>query len=615
MQLSFANLSRPKSSSQGQTQKQDVSAHGVVDRAPARYARYRRFTFADFCVLTAMVLVAGALGTGLVVHGGISPVYAGLAGLLVWMSVVSGHFLIRRESVMVGLANEMTRLQQEVLRLGLTSVDAGQSSGASGREAPKVANVHPVQDIALHQQAPKDKSSGDLKSDTSLTDAPPSVPRYRDSETTGLDAKAPLTGQVTQRKSSSVDNNERLGNLESYVPNRAGLLDRDRAIEEALASGPVDRREDPERAVVADQDAAQKIDSIIKRLANDIVSGQRGIDMPVNEAVPEVGTSLKPEVSFSSLKVEDFFGLPPLPEAAAVAHSQSVPEKVRERAPERVTETKCQPVAKSVDTGVAPMASGKIAAIADALTNEKLDVFLEPILGLADQKARHYEVSIRLRLDDGEIMDQATYSEVTRGTGLLPLIDAVKISHTKRIAVELSGRGRSGAFFSQVNGEALETSQFGNDVRTITKSDPAMAARLVLSFSQNDVRGFAQAEWNSLEGLKGLGFRFALEDVTDLDMDFDLLSHRGFVFAKLDASVFVAGLPAPEGHIPAPDICQHLAGAGLTLIVQSLEDDRQLAEVLGFGVLFGQGNMFGGPRPVKPHVLRGSPDSEMRLLA
>jgi cyclic-di-GMP phosphodiesterase TipF (flagellum assembly factor) len=109
----------------------------------------------------------------------------------------------------------------------------------------------------------------------------------------------------------------------------------------------------------------------------------------------------------------------------------------------------------------------------------------------------------------------------------------------------------------------------------------------------------------SLEELKDLGFRFAMEGVTDLDMDFDRLVQSGFVFAKLDADVFVAGLPAPDGPIPASDICRFLAEAGLTLIVQSIESERQLGEILGFGALYGQGALFGGPRPVKAHVLRG----------
>jgi cyclic-di-GMP phosphodiesterase, flagellum assembly factor TipF len=101
-----------------------------------------------------------------------------------------------------------------------------------------------------------------------------------------------------------------------------------------------------------------------------------------------------------------------------------------------------------------------------------------------------------------------------------------------------------------------------------------------------------------------LGFRFALEDVSDLDMDFEALTAAGFAFAKFDARIFLEGLPAQGGLIPAADLCRYLAHLGLTLIVGRIDDEAQLAKVLGFGALFGQGTLFGAPRPVKAEVLR-----------
>ena len=98
------------------------------------------------------------------------------------------------------------------------------------------------------------------------------------------------------------------------------------------------------------------------------------------------------------------------------------------------------------------------------------------------------------------------------------------------------------------------------------------------------------------------GFGFALEEVTDLDMDFAGMKAMGFEFVKLDAPVFLEGLPAPGGHVPASDICRHLSDLGLTLIVGRIEDDWLLARILGFGVLFAKGTLFGGPKLVKPEV-------------
>ncbi|MEM7748214.1 MAG: EAL domain-containing protein [Pseudomonadota bacterium] len=254
-----------------------------------------------------------------------------------------------------------------------------------------------------------------------------------------------------------------------------------------------------------------------------------------------------------------------------------------------------------------PTAGDKLAAIADALSNERVEVFLEPIHGLEDGAARHYEVTIRLAMMDGQVLDQAAYSEATRGSAILPLIDAVKVSHTKRVGLQLLRRGKSGALISQINGESVRETEFSDDLSTIMGVDQIMAGRLILAFSQQDVRNFAPGQWEAIERLRAIGFRFAIGDIVDLDIDFEYLAQRGFTFARLDATIFRQGLRLGEALVPPADICRHLALAGLTLIVDRLTTDRDVAEVFGFGALFGQGTLFGGPRPVKAHVLREDP--------
>jgi cyclic-di-GMP phosphodiesterase TipF (flagellum assembly factor) len=127
----------------------------------------------------------------------------------------------------------------------------------------------------------------------------------------------------------------------------------------------------------------------------------------------------------------------------------------------------------------------------------------------------------------------------------------------------------------------------------------SFATQLVLAFSQSDVRDFAPTEWDTLADMRSLGFRFAISGVTDLDMDFEALAEAGFSFVKLDADVFLKGLPTSGGHIPASDVCRHLAKLGLALVVERIDSEEKMARVFGFGVLLGQGHLFGGPRPVR----------------
>jgi len=245
-------------------------------------------------------------------------------------------------------------------------------------------------------------------------------------------------------------------------------------------------------------------------------------------------------------------------------------------------------------------APARIAALAEALSAGRIDVLLEPIVGLEDEQARHYEVTIRLRGSAGDALDCESNATEIRGTGLLPLFDCARMARTANLARRLEERGKGGSVFSAYSSESLTDDRFLGSMAEQIHQRSVIAAQLVLTFAQSDVRGFAAPEWESLADMREFGFRFALSSVTDLGMDFEALVKAGFAFVKLDADVFLDGLPAPGGAaVPANDICRHLARLGLTLVVERIDDEAKRARIFGFGALFGQGQLFGGKRPVK----------------
>lgn len=248
---------------------------------------------------------------------------------------------------------------------------------------------------------------------------------------------------------------------------------------------------------------------------------------------------------------------------------------------------------------------GRAAALSEAIAMGRMDVLLEPIMGLGDQQAQHYEVTLRLRAGNGDTLETSRNGGDLNGSRVLALLDAARMARTSAIAARLGERGKQGSVFSSYNGSSLADREFLADVEAQMRSRPATAGQLVLTFSQADVRDFESPEWSALADLNRLGFRFALSEVTDLDLDFEALVTAGFGFAKLEADVFLEGLRAPSGLVPAADICRYLAGLGLTLIVEGIDNDMKLARIFGFGVLLGQGQLFGVPRPVKADVVAG----------
>ena len=88
-------------------------------------------------------------------------------------------------------------------------------------------------------------------------------------------------------------------------------------------------------------------------------------------------------------------------------------------------------------------------------------------------------------------------------------------------------------------------------------------------------------------------------------MDFEALGRHGFAFVKLPARAFLEGLPLASGSVSASDICRHLAGSGMTLVAEAIDDEALRARVFGFGVVFGQGQLFGGARAINLDAAAG----------
>jgi cyclic-di-GMP phosphodiesterase TipF (flagellum assembly factor) len=241
----------------------------------------------------------------------------------------------------------------------------------------------------------------------------------------------------------------------------------------------------------------------------------------------------------------------------------------------------------------------RLARIADAIEAGRVNVFLEPILDLEKNQARHYEVSVRLTDADGAEISPDDPIEAERPSGAMPLLDGLRLKRTADVARRLEERNKAGNVFSSFSGQSLTADEFLSTFAETYDTQVQLANQLVLTFSQADVRLFRNAHWTMVNEMRDLGFGFALRAVTDLDIDFDQLARTGFRFVKLDADVFLQGLPAPGALIPADDLCKHLEDLGLKPVVEALDDEDKRTKVFTYGVRLGQGRLFGGARQFK----------------
>lgn len=382
--------------------------------------------------------------------------------------------------------------------------------------------------------------------------------------------------RMERQQASGLDEDK---NAEANAPAQAGLQAGQPLASEQMSPAPSAIAID-----AADEAAEQaRITTVLRRLATELRTGE-----------PAPATT---EIADASMAAAE--PTPAVPEKPATSLSEAVDalrmtmEVMRNASPH----APAAPVAASEPPAIRSEAEIRLAAVAEALARERVQVFLEPIIGLADDSTRHFEVTVRLLGSDNRQIDTAILTQVPHGAEIVPLLDAVRVRHSAGIALKLERSGRDGTVFSEVAGPSLASERFVQGVAD--RQAQGIADRIVLTFLQNEVRGLGPAQLSALAGLRDLGFRFALQGIADLDMDFETLQASGFEFIKLDADVFLDGLPLLGGRVPSSDICRHFASLGMTVIVGRVDDEAMRARILGFGVLFGQGELFGGPRPLR----------------
>jgi cyclic-di-GMP phosphodiesterase TipF (flagellum assembly factor) len=235
-----------------------------------------------------------------------------------------------------------------------------------------------------------------------------------------------------------------------------------------------------------------------------------------------------------------------------------------------------------------------------------MDILLEPIVGLADHQVHHHEVIVRPRDEAGIILPLAVGDRQLARTGLLPLLDSARLKRAAQICRAFAEEGRKGCVFSAASAESLATDRFLDELANAFRQREALARELVLTFALSDIRAFGGTEWSALTDMRDLGFRFGLEDVSDVDYEFTALRAAGFAFVKLDAASFLAGLPGHAGVVPAAEVCRRLGELGFAVIVGHVDDEATRASVIERGVPLGQGRLFGPPLTVNSEGVPGS---------
>ncbi len=533
---------------------------------------------ADLIVKGAIALVTVAFFIGAYLQFRVAFWLALIAALSVYITLLMLHALMRRSERVDALVSEVTRLEDELSRVRPDEEEAAAAGWHRSPVAVRPPAMPPIPAApapALFPQPaapfaqPTPAPALSTKAPPPFERAPKPLPQARAASTAGPPpapaASAPTLSippaAAAQPELSpwpeASGATENMHDYWAFRPAKPALPETSRARGKETPPAPTERE--------ADLDAVQ---GMIKRLADEVSLG--------TDSAPSPETIARASADALSATASTM--------RAAVA-GKAPPTPAGRNAP------------ASMPPPIAP-AHARMSSLAAAIAAGRMDALIEPIMGLGDHHVHYYEASVCPRDERDMPLPTAAHDPQLARTGLLPLLDSARLKRAAQVCRTFAHQRQKYFVLTAASGEALVTDAFLDGLANAYREREALAGELVLTFSQADVKSFSGTEWSNLTDMRDLGFRFGLDQTTDLDYEFTALRAAGFAFVKVDAATLLRGLPAATGIMTAPDVCRSLAEVGLITIVGGIDSEPTRAKLVASGVSLGQGPLFGPPQLV-----------------
>jgi cyclic-di-GMP phosphodiesterase, flagellum assembly factor TipF len=248
---------------------------------------------------------------------------------------------------------------------------------------------------------------------------------------------------------------------------------------------------------------------------------------------------------------------------------------------------------------------GVVAAINSAIEGSKIELYLQPIVTLPQRKVRYYEALSRLKADNGDLVVAGDFLKFAEAGGLMPKLDNLSVLRCVQVVRRLLLKNRDIGLFCNLSSATLTDSGFSRFLE-FAEANRAIAPALVFEFTQEAVRGMGPIEHESLAALAERGFRFSMDNLTDLRVEPRELTERGFRFIKAPAALLLNRIGAASTDIHPADLSDLVGRFGIDLIAERIEAEGAVVDLLDYDVRFGQGFLFSPPRPVRAEALQGA---------
>ncbi|HUO12739.1 MAG TPA: EAL domain-containing protein, partial [Caulobacteraceae bacterium] len=244
--------------------------------------------------------------------------------------------------------------------------------------------------------------------------------------------------------------------------------------------------------------------------------------------------------------------------------------------------------AEAAVSAQSPHATALLQTVRAALDAGRVDLYLQAVVSLPQRRTQYYESFSRLRDATGRVLMPAEFLSVAEPGGLVAAIDNLLLFRCVQIVRRLAKQDRKVGIFCNISTASLGDDVFFPQFLEFLADNQDLSGALIFELGQAAFEARGGAEARNMGKLADLGFRFSLDKVTDLDVNFADLTRADVKFMKIGADVLLGQLLEVDGQLTlkslrdlnAADFADLLRRYGVEPIAEKVETERQVVDVL-----------------------------------
>ena len=245
-------------------------------------------------------------------------------------------------------------------------------------------------------------------------------------------------------------------------------------------------------------------------------------------------------------------------------------------------------------SGLAEETVQRIEQTKRVIAENDFQIAFQPICDLATRKVHHFEALVRLDpARTGAPQDQ--FIAFAEEVGVICDFDLAMVGSVLRWLAKANQIGYKYVVAVNLSGRSLSTPSFVGSLLDLLAENATQRSNVVFEVTETAKIGDLACTNQVIQGLRGAGHLVCLDDFGAGEAAFQYLGALDVDVVKIDGQYVRNAMESRRGKALLRAMAGLCRDLGIVTIAEMIEDEQQAALVLGCGIVYGQGYLFGRP--------------------